>query len=70
MFDSLRWRPASAATLAVAALLSAPLAHAQAPVDPAKGGLSALDAPLFYQILIGEIELRQGEPGAEDLLVN
>ena len=64
MFDSLRWRPASAATLAVAALLSAPLAHAQAPVDPAKGGLSALDAPLFYQILIGEIELRQGEPGA------
>ena len=64
MSDSLRWRPAFAATLAVAALLSAPLAHAQAPVDPAKGGLSALDAPLFYQILIGEIELRQGEPGA------
>jgi tetratricopeptide (TPR) repeat protein len=25
---------------------------------------SSLDAPLFYQLLIGEIELRSGEPGA------
>ena len=64
MSETLRWRPAVAATLAAAALLAAPLARAQAPVDPAKGGLSSLDAPLFYQILIGEIELRQGEPGA------
>ncbi len=64
MSDLLRWRPALAATLASAALLTAPLAHAQSPIDPVKGGLSSLDAPLFYQILIGEIELRQGEPGA------
>ena len=64
MSDPLRWRPALAVTLALAAGLSAPLARAQAPVDAAAGGLSSLDAPLFYQILIGEIELRQGEPGA------
>ena len=64
MSDSLRWRPALAATLAFAALLTAPLARAQSPTDPDKGALSSLDAPLFYQILIGEIELRQGEPGA------
>jgi len=64
MSDPLRWRPAVAATLAFAALLTAPLARAQVAADPAKGGLTALDAPLFYQLLIGEIELRQGEPGA------
>jgi tetratricopeptide (TPR) repeat protein len=64
MSDLLRWRPAVAATLAFSALLTAPLARAQSPVDPTKGALSSLDAPLFYQILIGEIELRQGEPGA------
>ena len=64
MSDLLHWRPAVAATLAFSALLTAPLARAQQPIDPAKGGLSSLDAPLFYQLLIGEIELRQGEPGA------
>jgi len=64
MSDPLRWRPAVAATLAFAALLTAPLARAQPAADVAKGSLTALDAPLFYQILIGEIELRQGEPGA------
>ena len=64
MSDLLRWHPALAATLAFSALLAPALAHAQSPVDPAKDALSSLDAPLFYQILIGEIELRQGEPGA------
>ena len=64
MSDSLRWRPALAATLAFAALLTAPLSHAQSEGETSKGSLSSLDAPLFYQILIGEIELRQGEPGA------
>ena len=64
MSDLLHWRPAVVATLAFSALLTAPLARAQQPIDPAKGGLSSLDAPLFYQLLIGEIELRQGEPGA------
>jgi hypothetical protein len=63
MSEPLRWRPAVATTLAFAALLTAPAARAQLPVDPAKGVISSLDAPLFYQILIGEIELRQGEPG-------
>ena len=63
MSEPLRWRPAVAATLAFAALLTAPAARAQSPADPAKGVISSLDAPLFYQILIGEIELRQGEPG-------
>ena len=67
MFDSLRWRAVLACSLATATLLAAPHAQAQAqPVPPgsAVGGPSVLDAPLFYQILIGEIELRQGEPGA------
>jgi len=55
-----------------AALLTATLAAAQAPAaaaaaapgdgasEPAR---SALDAPLFYQLLIGEIELSSGEAG-------
>jgi tetratricopeptide (TPR) repeat protein len=64
MSDPTRWRPAVAATLVVAAGLAAPLARAQAPAAPAKGALSAMDAPLFYQVLVGEIELRRGEPGA------
>lgn len=65
MFDLPRWRLALVASLATTALFGAPLAQAQsAPAETTKGGLSSLDAPLFYQILIGEIELRRGEPGA------
>jgi len=65
MSDLPRWRFALVASLATMAFFGAPLAQAQTgPADNAKTGLSALDAPLFYQILIGEIELRQGEPGA------
>lgn len=53
--------------IALAALLAALQAHAQeaavtpAPVEPPTH--SAMDAPLFYQLLIGEIELRSGQPG-------
>ncbi len=36
---------------------AAPVAAASTPVN------SSLDAPLFYQLLIGEIELRSGRPG-------
>ena len=60
--------------LAAAALCSAPLAWAQTPpaadaaVSAAAAAESAvensrLDAPLFYQVLKGELELRLGEPG-------
>ena len=59
--------------LALAATaLSATLALAQTPGAPpraatvppaAEAARSALDAPLFYQLLIGEIELRNGEAG-------
>ena len=38
-------------------------AFAQAPAGAPKAENSALDAQLFYQLLIGEIELRDGEPG-------
>jgi tetratricopeptide (TPR) repeat protein len=64
MSDSLRWRNAVAVTLAVWTWAGALPVRAQSPVEPAKAAASSLDAPLFYQILIGEIELRQGEPGA------
>jgi tetratricopeptide (TPR) repeat protein len=49
-----------------AALLAAPLALAQAPrpsivaVEPPTH--SALDASLFFQLLVGELELRRGQP--------
>jgi tetratricopeptide (TPR) repeat protein len=57
-----------------ATALSATLAWAQTPSSPLNAGSvpvpvsaevarSALDAPLFYQLLIGEIELRNGEAG-------
>ena len=36
----------------------------QAAVAPESVLNSSLDAPLFYQLMIGELELRQGEPGA------
>lgn len=57
--------------LAVAAALATP-GHAQQPPEPtleqaaaadAAVTNSSLDAPLFYQLLIGELELRQGEAG-------
>lgn len=50
-------RAAWLAVLAAAAAVGS--AQAQGPVPQN----SALDAPLFYQLLIGEMELRQGQPG-------
>ena len=44
-----------------AATLAVSVAAAQSTEPPTR---SPLDAQLFYQLLIGEIELRQGEPGA------
>ncbi|TCP05142.1 tetratricopeptide repeat protein [Rubrivivax gelatinosus] len=38
-----------------------PAAPASSPPAPVRNSL--LDAPLFYQLLIGEIEARQGQPG-------
>ncbi|HWP18143.1 MAG TPA: tetratricopeptide repeat protein [Burkholderiaceae bacterium] len=56
--------------LAAAGLAFAPWqwSHAQAAADPAESVVrspvpSAMDAVLFYQVLIGEMELRQGQAG-------
>jgi len=43
---------------------AASTAFAAAPVSPGPVNNSSLDAPLFYQLLIGEIELRSGQAGA------
>jgi tetratricopeptide (TPR) repeat protein len=50
-----------ARSLALAGALAAHggLAHAQLAAAP-----SALDAPLFYQLLLGELDLRNGDPAA------
>lgn len=55
--------------VALAALLACGAVQAQTPVVPGAAALSPpsnsrLDAPLFYQLLIGEIELRNGDNGA------
>jgi tetratricopeptide (TPR) repeat protein len=52
-------RPMAAASLLALALLS-PSLHANASAAPPN---SELDAPLFYQLLVGEMELRSGQPG-------
>ena len=59
---SVRSRVAPALALAAACLGLA--AGAQAPADAGPVTNSNLTAPLFYQLLIGEIELREGAPGA------
>ncbi|MCB2020274.1 MAG: tetratricopeptide repeat protein [Rhizobacter sp.] len=51
----------SALVLAAACCGLAPAAHAQDAQSPPVN--SALTAPLFYQLLIGEIELSEGSPG-------
>ena len=56
--------PVWARCLALCALaigLGQPAVWAQAPTTPAR---SALDARLFYQLLLGEISLRQGDAGS------
>lgn len=51
-----------AASLITTAALAAPAAGAQvAPSAPAAN--SEIDAPLFYQLLVGELELTSGQPG-------
>jgi tetratricopeptide (TPR) repeat protein len=51
-------------TLAVFAISCLFTLGAQAQsAKPADNAKSALDAPLFYQLLIGELELRGGQPG-------
>ena len=62
-------RPLSAACLTLCFALAVP-ALAQSPVRPGAAAPlasetdnSKLDAALFYQLLIGEIELRSGEAG-------
>src|SRR5512133_472784 len=47
------------------ALVCAPGVHAQAPSDKAaESKSSALNSELFYQLLLGELNARGGEPGA------
>jgi hypothetical protein len=53
------WRIALSAALTVAGRARCP-AHAQQTATPQN---STLDAPMFYQLLIGELELSQGQPG-------
>ena len=70
----LRGRHALAASATAAAALFAPLAWAQtdsaaaaaaapAPAASEPVANSTLDAPMFYQLLIGELELQSGQPG-------
>jgi tetratricopeptide (TPR) repeat protein len=70
MSDSRRWRGRLAAiTLASAMLAASHWARAQiaaaaaTPTPESPTTSSALDARLFYQLLIGELELRGGEAG-------
>ena len=62
-----RPRRIAAAALALCALLAGPLAASAAePQKPAPKPAvdnSRLDAPLFFELLLGEIELREGEAG-------
>ncbi|MBI5259283.1 MAG: tetratricopeptide repeat protein [Burkholderiales bacterium] len=67
-----RWRRAALAMAFVATCAQAqerprPPAPAKAPAnapEPAPVSNSRLDAPLFYQLLIGELELREGRVGS------
>jgi tetratricopeptide (TPR) repeat protein len=59
-------RPLARQLVAAALALSAgsgAWAQASVPLAAAPAAPSALDAPLFYQLLIGELELRDGRPG-------
>ncbi|MFM7532671.1 MAG: tetratricopeptide repeat protein [Rubrivivax sp.] len=51
--------------LGIAGGSAVPPARAQTgPAAEAPGANSRIDAPLFYQLLIGEMQLQQGQPGA------
>jgi tetratricopeptide (TPR) repeat protein len=58
MSERSSWRLNLGAAMLATSCVWQPAAAADAPAS------SALDAPLFYQLLIGEIELRAGESGA------
>jgi tetratricopeptide (TPR) repeat protein len=57
--------PSRAPAVALALLLTAAFGGAAAAAEPAGAKVenSSLDAPLFYQLLLGEIELRDGQAG-------
>ncbi|HVO06001.1 MAG TPA: tetratricopeptide repeat protein [Burkholderiaceae bacterium] len=57
LFAAMAW-----ACLPAPAQSPQPAAQASAPAKPIEN--SSLDAPLFYQLLIGEIELNAGHPGS------
>jgi hypothetical protein len=57
------FRPAALVLAACSALSFAAPVPAPSSEAPAVQN-SSLDAPLFYQLLIGEIELRDGDPGS------
>ena len=64
-----RTQVAQALLASLALLTLAPGASAQATADPTKVEHSALTGPLFQQILIGEIEFRQGDLAAAYQLI-
>lgn len=59
---SVRFRPIPALVLAIAGFALPPAAWSQSEKEAVAN--SGLTAPLFYQLLIGEIELREGAAGA------
>lgn len=61
---SRRARPAWIALAFAAGIGLADAARAQAPVAPAAPATSSLDAMLFYQLLLGELNVRGGDPGS------
>ena len=65
----MRWRPRPGLLTLALALLCSTAGHAQttAPAPAAASpevSRSALTAPLFYQLLLGELNVRGGDPGA------
>lgn len=55
-------RPAKHWLPAIALALLSPALHADAQAAPAPVSNSQMDAPLFHQLLVGELELRTGQP--------
>ncbi len=55
--------PRTGTAFVLAAALASTAAAAAVPAPASKVQNSGLDAPLFYQLLVGELELREGQPG-------
>jgi tetratricopeptide (TPR) repeat protein len=64
MTRSRRARPAWIALALAAGIGFADAARAQASASPAAPATSSLDAMLFYQLLLGELNVRGGDPGS------